>query len=89
VISYDDVVKKLKSLLISDLFVEQPEHAIGLDDGLQSVLGVDSLGFLELKLLCEQHFGVAIADREFNDTNFSSVRRIADLVMRLRESAAA
>ena len=67
------IIRDLKRMLISDLFVELTEEQIGLDDGLQTKLGLDSVSFVELKMLCEQHFGIAIDDSEMSPENFRSV----------------
>lgn len=85
--SHDEILTTLRKLLVTDLFVEQAESAIGTEDGLQSALGLDSVGFLELRVLCERRFDVKIADDDFNPGNFSSIGRIADLVVKLRAAA--
>lgn len=73
----------LRRMLVNDLYVELPEDKIGLDDGLQTVVGLDSIGFSELRILCERKFGVEISDDEYSPENFSSVRRIATLLIKL------
>lgn len=80
----EDVVSTIKHLLVSDLFVDVPEDEIGLDDGFQSVLGLDSLSFIELRVLCERQFGVHIADADFSPDNFRSLRRLSTLIERLQ-----
>jgi acyl carrier protein len=84
----DDIIATLRRLLVNDLFVEVPEDQIGLDDGLQSVVGLDSIGFSELRILCERKFGVEVSDEDYSPENFSSVRRIATLVQRLQAQKA-
>jgi len=76
----------VKQILIDDLFVDVPPSEIGLDDNLRDVLGLDSLGFTELRTQCEYLFGVVISDEDFVPENFSSVRTLTHLVSRLRES---
>jgi acyl carrier protein len=78
----------LKEILVEDLFLDVPTDRIGDDDGLQDVLGLDSLGFVELRAQCEQRFGVKITDAEFTPIHFHSVRTVADLVRALRANAA-
>ena len=80
----DDLVSALRRLLVNDLFVEIPEEQIGLDDGLRTVVGLDSVGFVELRFLCERHFNVQIDDDDYVPENFSSLRRLGDLIERLR-----
>jgi acyl carrier protein len=84
----DNIIATLRRMLVNDLFVEVPEDQIGLDDGLQSVVGLDSIGFSELRILCERKFGVEVSDEDYSPENFSSVRRIATLVERLQAQKA-
>jgi acyl carrier protein len=51
---------------------------------LRNAHGVDSLGFVELRVQCEDLFGVHISDEEFVPENFRSVAEVAALVRRLR-----
>lgn len=83
----DEVVAAIKQILVNDLFVELPPERIGLDDGLQSVLGLDSVSFAELRMLCERQFGVEIVDADFTPENFRTVGLLTDLVCRLSTSA--
>lgn len=80
----DDIVAALRRILVNDLFVEVPEDQIGLDDGLQTVVGLDSIGFSELRVLCERKFGVEISDEDYTPEHFSSLRRVATLIERLQ-----
>ena len=79
----DDVIKTLKGVLVNELFVEVPETEISADDGLQSVLGLDSVGFVELRVHCERLFKVRINDEDFSPENFRSLGRIAQLIAQL------
>jgi acyl carrier protein len=85
---FDARVAVLRNMLVNDLFVEMEQDKIGLDDGLQTVVGLDSIGFSELRILCERKFNVQISDDDYQPENFSSVRRIATLVLRLQGIAA-
>jgi acyl carrier protein len=80
----DDLIASLRRMIVNELFVEIPEEQIGLDDGLQSIVGLDSLGFVELRVRCEQRFNVEITDDDYTPENFSSIRRVANLIDRLR-----
>jgi acyl carrier protein len=80
----DDLVAEIRRILINDLFVELAPEQIGLDDGLQRVVGLDSIGFSELRILCERKFNVEISDEDYSPDNFSSVRRLATLVETLQ-----
>jgi acyl carrier protein len=82
-VTVENVIKIIKGFLIKELFVELSENQIGVDDGLQSVVGLDSVGFIELRYLCEQNFSLEIEDADFSPENFSSVGRLATLIVRL------
>jgi acyl carrier protein len=81
----DDLIATIRSLLVNDLFVELTVDQIGLDDGLQTVVGLDSIGFGELRILCERKFSVQVSDEDYSPENFSSVRRLATLIERLQQ----
>jgi acyl carrier protein len=83
------IEETLRSVLVTDVLVDVPENEIAVDDGLRDVLGVDSLGFVELRAQCEARLGVTIADEDFNPVNFHSIRTVTDLVRRLRGGSAA
>jgi acyl carrier protein len=69
---------------VNDLFVEIAEDQIGLDDGLRTVVGLDSVGFVELRVLSEQKFNVEINDDDYTPENFTSIRLLANLIDRLQ-----
>jgi acyl carrier protein len=85
----DDLIAALRRIVVQDLFVEMSEEDIGLDDGLRTVVGLDSVGFVELRVLCEKNFGVEIADNDYTPENFSSISRVANLIDRLQSQKAA
>jgi acyl carrier protein len=76
----------LRQMLVNDLFVEMPPEQIGLDDGLRTVVGLDSVGFVEIRVLCERRFGIQIGDEDYTPENFSSIRRLATLIERLQSA---
>jgi acyl carrier protein len=71
-------------MIVNDLFVEIAEDQIGLDDGLRTIVGLDSIGFVELRVLCEQRFNVQISDDDYTPENFTSIRLVANLIDRLQ-----
>ncbi len=84
-ISTDDHLENtLKEIVVSDLYIDVPANEISVDDGLRDVLGLDSLGFIELRTQCEQRFGISITDADFDPTHFHSLRTVASLVRHLR-----
>jgi acyl carrier protein len=76
----------LRQMLVNDLFVEMAPEQIGLDDGLRTVVGLDSVGFVEVRVLCERRFGIQISDEDYTPENFSSIRRLANLIERLQSA---
>jgi acyl carrier protein len=85
--AFDNTVSVMRRILVNDLFVEVPEEKIGLDDGLQTVVGLDSIGFSELRILLERKYNLQISDDDYTPENFSSVRRIANLIVKLGAGA--
>jgi acyl carrier protein len=83
-----NVTDTIKDILTEQLFVEVPPAEMELDDSLRDVFGLDSVGFVELRVQCEDQFGLAISDEQFTPENFDSIRTVADLVGRLRLSPA-
>jgi acyl carrier protein len=80
----DDLIDALRRLIVEDLYVEIPPEQIGLDEGLRTVIGLDSVGFAELRVICESRFGVQIDDEDFSPENFSSIRLLANLIDQLQ-----
>ncbi|RYZ40421.1 MAG: acyl carrier protein [Myxococcaceae bacterium] len=80
----EDISRSLKKILTNNLFVEIPEEQIGGDDGLQSVVGLDSVGFLELRVICEDQFGVSISDQDFDTENFRTLNLLSALIVKLK-----
>lgn len=78
------LTSSIKKILVTNLFVEIPEDQIGLDDGLQSVIGLDSVGFLELRVICEDQFKIRISDEDFNADSFRTVNQLASLISNLQ-----
>jgi acyl carrier protein len=79
----------LKQIIVDDLFVEIAPEQIGLDDGLRTVVGLDSIGFVELRVLCERKFNVQIGDEDYTPENFTSVRRLGALIEKLQAGSKA
>jgi acyl carrier protein len=77
----EDLIRKI---LNTELFVETAPEQIGLDESLRAAYGLDSLGFVELRVQCEDTFGVRVADGDFSPENFHSVRTVAAMVRRLK-----
>ena len=87
--SMDQIHNILRQMIVDDLFVEIAPEQIGLDDGLRTIVGLDSVGFVELRVLCERKFGIQISDDDYTPENFSSIARLANLIVRLQKGGPA
>jgi acyl carrier protein len=87
--SDNDIERTIRTMLANDLFVEVPAERMDADDRLRTDYGLDSLGFVELRVQCEDAFGVTISDADFTPENFTSIRSVADLVRSLQSAKAA
>ncbi|MFJ2111978.1 MULTISPECIES: acyl carrier protein [unclassified Streptomyces] len=86
-----NVEQTVKGMLSSELMVEIPAGQMNADDSLRDVYGLDSLGFVELRVLCEENFGVTVSEDDFSPENFGTLGMVVSLVERLlkeRESSA-
>lgn len=64
------IIDKLKHILVDKLEVDIPVQEIDPRDGFVAVLGLDSIGFIELRYQCEDAFDIKIGDEDFVPTNF-------------------
>jgi acyl carrier protein len=80
--SADELKQKLKELLISGLRLQDMAPAGIADDQPIFVegLGLDSIDALELVVLIEEHFGIAIPDEEVGKQAFASINALADFI---------
>ncbi|RMI46281.1 acyl carrier protein [Streptomyces triticirhizae] len=63
--------------------VEVPVGRMDADDSLRDVYGLDSLGFVELRVLCEENFGITISEDDFSPEHFATLGAVVSLVERL------
>ncbi len=75
----------VKQILVSKVYVEVPADEIDSRESLREALGVDSLGFIELRAQCESTFGIEISDDDFTPENFATVAALVALVERLSQ----
>jgi acyl carrier protein len=78
-----DVAATIKEILVDDIFVEVPVADMDPDDSLRDVYGLDSLGFVELRIQAQNRFGVQITDDDYSPDNFATIRTVSALVERL------
>ena len=86
----DALKLKLKELLITGLRLQDVAPA-GIEDDqpiFVEGLGLDSIDALELVVLIEEHFGIAIPDEEVGKKAFSSINALADFINAEQERSA-
>lgn len=76
-------LQTIKQILASDVLVEVPVDRMRLDDRLREGYGVDSLGFVELRVRCEEAFGVDIPDEALVSEELSTLGDVLALIERL------
>ncbi|GAA3841020.1 acyl carrier protein [Sphaerisporangium flaviroseum] len=75
-----DVRQTVTGILVGDINVDVPAHQMSLEDNLRDSYGLDSIGFVELRVQCEDTFGIVISDDEFAPENFSTLGSVVALV---------
>jgi len=81
-----NIEDRLRDILIEDLFVEFEKDRILPTYSLRQDLGIDSLGFVELKEQVEKRFSIAISDDDFTPENFSTLSSLTSLIHRCRST---
>ncbi|MCA2222059.1 acyl carrier protein [Nonomuraea aurantiaca] len=74
----------IKKILATELFVETPAEEISDQESLRDIYGLDSLGFTELRVQCEDIFDVRVSDEDFVPENFRTIAALAALIRRLQ-----
>jgi acyl carrier protein len=69
-VSRQEIVERLRNIVATRLDVDISPDRIGLTDGFLSVVGIDSVGFIELRYQCEEEFGIRIDENDFVPDNF-------------------
>ncbi|MFJ9968662.1 acyl carrier protein [Streptomyces avermitilis] len=85
--STETIESTIKEILVADVYLDVTADQISTDDSLRDEIGLDSLGFMELRVQCGRRFSVTIPDGEFNPVNFASVGTVVELIRRLQEAA--
>jgi acyl carrier protein len=72
----------LRDILIDDLFVDVEKDKILPTHSLRHDLGLDSLGFVELREQVQQRFGVVVSEDDFTPENFATISTLTSLITR-------
>ncbi|MFI7702659.1 acyl carrier protein [Nonomuraea sp. NPDC049480] len=75
-----DVQQTVAGILAGEIHVEVPPHKMRPEDSLRDIYGLDSIGFVELRVQCEDTFGIVITDDEFAPDNFATLGSVVTLV---------
>ncbi|MFC0708638.1 acyl carrier protein [Azorhizophilus paspali] len=78
------VEQRLKEILVSEIYVEVPVEKIEPTDSLRDALGVDSMGFVELKDQIEGEYKIKISDDDFTPENFGTINALCNLINKLK-----
>jgi acyl carrier protein len=76
----------VRDILIEDLFVEFEKDRILPTYSLRQDLGIDSLGFVELREQVEKRFSIVISDDDFTPENFATLSSLTSLITRCRSA---
>ena len=78
-----ELKRKLKELLVSGLRLQDlaPDGITDDQPIFVEGLGLDSIDALELVVLIEEHFGIAIPDEELGKQVFASINALADYIL--------
>jgi len=80
---HEELKRKLKELLVSGLRLQDlaPDGIADDQPIFVEGLGLDSIDALELVVLIEEHFGIAIPDEELGKKAFASINALADFIV--------
>ena len=70
----------VRDILIEDLFVEFEKDKILPTYSFRQDLGIDSLGFVELREQVEKRFSIVISDDDFTPENFATISSLTSLI---------
>lgn len=76
----NEIESRLKQMVIDHLFLSVTPEELSSTASLIDDYGVDSVALLELVVGLEEEFGIVVEDGDFDISNFSSVKSLADFV---------
>lgn len=76
----------LKQILIENLFIEVERDRILPTCSLRRDLGIDSLGFVELREQVEKRFSITVSDDDFTPENFATLSSLTRFIDRRRRA---
>jgi acyl carrier protein len=76
----EEIVQRLKRILVEDLFVADSPEDINIDNSLEADVGLDSVGFVELATLVGEAFNIEISDETVGEGHFGSLRQLSEFI---------
>ncbi|RLM21859.1 coronafacic acid synthetase [Brenneria alni] len=85
----NNIENTIIGILIDDLFIITPRSEIekNINMNMRDGLGLDSLGFSELRAQCEYAFHIKIEDEYFTPQYFDSIKTLSNLISDLIQNA--
>jgi acyl carrier protein len=81
-----EVIAILKQIVSEKLDLDIPESQIKEEAGFSSEVGVDSIGFIELRYQCEETFKIQVSEEEFGPDNFFSCHTLSEFIVKKLEA---
>jgi acyl carrier protein len=81
-----EVIAILKKIVAEKLDLDIPESQIKEEAGFSSEVGVDSIGFIELRFQCEETFKIQVSEEEFGPDNFFSCKTLSEFIVNKLEA---
>jgi len=77
----NEINKRIKSILVEDLFVADSPEGIADTAAIGSDLGLDSVGFVELATIVGELFEIKISDTDISQGHFADVQILTDFIL--------
>lgn len=84
----DELMRVVQAYVVKEYLEEGDDQEITADTPLITGGIVDSFSMVSLRVFLEKKYGIRIPDDEATPAAFDTVRRIAELVTRIRQGAA-
>jgi len=75
------IVDRIKEIIAERIGLDVEREDIADETGLASMVGMDSIGFVELRFQCEEEFNNKVEDKEFSPANFYSCQTLSRFIM--------
>ena len=75
-----DILSKIKAMLVERLMLDIQPEEISDDENLANAYDLDSVRLFELVIGTEEEFGISFEDDEFSVEKFSTVNNIAAVI---------